>query len=108
MHDVLVMGADMQAAQQPPCLPAEASKAILIERSQDGQESPCADWLCEPGFELLKELGIDCTAQLGEPFAGMTFHSADLGKTAQSVAAAPPGWRIDHPAVHQPLAPGRA
>jgi flavin-dependent dehydrogenase len=97
-NDTLIMGGGTAGTTAAILLARRGCKSILVERGAKlTKKSHAPDWLCGPGLELLSELGIDCTRKLGVPFDGLTFHSADLSKTAHSAAAEPPAYRIDYP-----------
>lgn len=92
------MGAGTAGTAAAILLARRGLKPIVVERAaKPGKKARAADWLCCAGLESLKEIGVDCSDQLGEPFEGMTFHSSDLGKTAQSAAKEPAAYRINYP-----------
>lgn len=98
MYDAVVVGAGVAGSTAAALLARRGLNTVLVERkAKSTRKAHAPDWLCGPARALLEELGVDCTGQLGAPFAGITFHSADLGKTAQSAATQAPGWRIDYP-----------
>lgn len=92
------MGAGTAGTTAAIFLARHGQKVVLVESAPRlTRKHHAPDWLCAPGVELLDESGIDCAAKLGQPFDGLTFHSADLAKTAQSPAKNPPAYRINYP-----------
>ncbi|HOA75087.1 MAG TPA: FAD-dependent monooxygenase [Phycisphaerae bacterium] len=95
---ILIVGAGTTGTTAAILLARRGYKPVLIERSaKTNRKQHAPDWICRRGVELLGELGIDCAAKLGDAYDGLTFHSSDLTKTAQSAATTPPAWRIDYP-----------
>lgn len=96
-YDVAIIGAGPAGTTAAILLAARGLKPVVIERAKrPGRSEPRPEWLSLAGINLLKTCGADCAAMLGSPFGGMSFHSADLKKTAVSASANPPGYRIDY------------
>jgi 2-polyprenyl-6-methoxyphenol hydroxylase-like FAD-dependent oxidoreductase len=96
--DIVVLGAGAAGTAAAILLHRRGLSGVLVEQAgRPAKKAHAPDWLSAAGLELYGQLGVDCRGCAGEPFAGMTFHSADLKKTAASAATEPPGWRVDYP-----------
>lgn len=96
--DILIMGAGTAGTTAAILLARQGRRAILMDKQPKiTRKQHACEWLCCPALELFDELNIDCRDKLGTAFDGLTFHSVDLAKTAQSAAKEPHAYRIDYP-----------
>lgn len=96
-HDVTIIGAGPAGAAAAVLLASRGLKPVILEQTpKPAKKSHHPEWITIAGIRQLKNCGIDCSSILGEPFTGLTFHSADLKKTAATTAAAPPAYRLDY------------
>jgi flavin-dependent dehydrogenase len=103
-HDVMILGAGVAGTAAAILLRRQGMKPVLIDRAaRRGRRDHAPDWLSGSARGLLGELKIDCSECLGKPYTGIVFHSADLKRTAQSLADDPPAFRIDYPRLIERL-----
>ncbi len=95
IFDVLIVGAGPAGATAAIRLASQERSVKLIDAAQFPRSAPCAGWLGSKTKELLNDLDIKIPAKLTHAFKNVTFHSADLSKTARPNFETAPGILVD-------------
>lgn len=102
-YDAAIIGAGPAGIAAASLLHARGLATLLIglpgKTGKTGKNVSLPDWITNEAVDLLGDCGLDCRDVLGEPFTGITFHSGDLKKTAESAAHDAPAHRVDYAAL---------
>ncbi len=95
IFDVLIVGAGPAGATAAYRLASQERSVALVDAAKFPRQVPCAGWLSSRTNTLLSDLGVKVPAKMIQPFKDVTFHSADLSKTANPSFKDAPGLLVD-------------
>lgn len=101
--DVLIAGAGPAGLAAALRLASSGRSVCVLERRNPGAGSAAA-WLNARAQGILSEIGVATGAILKHPLTTLTFHNADLSKSASPAPKEPLGFLVDRSALTAALA----